>query len=233
MKTRLKKKGMMKSSTALTSSPSTLAAPKKSVSTERVRRFRLKQMNTVGYDHEETKKETRERVATIRAKKPKCPLGQKRKGDSCSLHSNRGPIRNRQLKKTRQLRALAERRLNRRNAAKEHSKLQAKISELTNKTRRLTRHLKIAEERIGEISGDDTLGLSTLQCMTPNSKNKTLKRVANTPGLRPIRKRLRETCNVQVRNGGLFTNEEIPVSNLGEKVIAFMLDNDNNFECPD
>ena len=69
--------------------------------------------------------------------------------------------------------------------------------------------------------------------MTPNSKNKTLKRVANTPGLRPIRKRLRETCNVQVRNDGLFTNEEIPVSNLGEKVIAFMLDNDNNFECPD
>ena len=65
MKTRLKKKRMVKSSTVLTSSPSTLAAPKKSVSTERVRRFRLKQMNTVGYDHEETKKETRERVATI------------------------------------------------------------------------------------------------------------------------------------------------------------------------
>ena len=186
MKTRLKKKGIMKSPAALTSPPSTLAAPKKSVSTERVRRFRLKRMNTVAYDHEKTRKETRERVAAIRAKKPKCPLGRKCKNDSCSLHPDWGRIRNRQPKKTRQLRALAERRLNRRNAAKEHSKLQVKISELTNKTRQLTRHLKIAKERIGEISGDDTLALSILQCMTPNSKNKTLKRVASTPGLSPF-----------------------------------------------
>ena len=68
--------------------------------------------------------------------------------------------------------------------------------------------------------------------MTPNSKNKTLKLVASTPGLSPIRKRLRETCNVQVCNDRLFTDEEIPVSDLGEKIIAFMLDNDNSFECP-
>ena len=108
---------------------------------------------------------------------------------------------------------MAERRLNRRNVAKEHSKLQVKISELTNKTC----HLKIAKKRIGEISGDDTLALSILQCMTPNSKNKTLKCVASTPGLSPIPKQLRETCNVQVHNDRLFTNEEIPVSNLGEK----------------
>ena len=54
MKTRLKKRGMMKSPIALTSLPSTLAAPKKSVSTEHVHRFHLKQMNIVGYDHEKT-----------------------------------------------------------------------------------------------------------------------------------------------------------------------------------
>ena len=30
-----------------------------------------------------------------------------------------------------------------------------------------------------------------------------------------------------------FTDEEIPVSDLGEKIIAFMLDNDNPFECAD
>ena len=45
----------MKSPNALTSPPSTLAAPKKSVSTKRARRFRLKQMNTAGYNHEKTK----------------------------------------------------------------------------------------------------------------------------------------------------------------------------------
>ena len=65
MKTRFKKRGMMKSPTALTSPPSRLAAPKKSVSTEHVHRFRLKQMNTVGYDHEKTKKEMHERVVVI------------------------------------------------------------------------------------------------------------------------------------------------------------------------
>ena len=123
MKTRLKKRGMMKSPTALTSLPSTLVAPKKSVSTECVQRFCLKQMNTVGYDHEKTKKETHERVAAIRAKNPKCPLGRKCKDDSCFLHPDRGRIRNRQPKKTQQPGALAERRLNRRNATKENSKL--------------------------------------------------------------------------------------------------------------
>ena len=148
-------------------------------------------MNTVGYDHEKTKKEMRERVATMWAKKPKYPLGRKCKDDSCSLLRDRGRIRNRQPKKTWQLRAFAERCLNRRNAAEEHSKLQVKIIELTNKTGRLQHHLKIAKER---ISGDDTLPLSILQCMTPNSKNMTLKRVASTPGLSPIRKRLQETC---------------------------------------
>ena len=65
------------------------------------------------------------------------------------------------------------------------------IIELTNKTGRLQHHIKIAKER---ISGDDTLPLSILQYMTPNSKNMTLKRVASTPGLSPIQKRLRETC---------------------------------------
>ena len=99
---------------------------------------------------------------------------------------------------------LGRKTLKTRNATKEHSKLQVKISELTNKTRQLKYHLKIAKERIGEISGDDTLALSILQCMTPNSKNKTLKRVASTPGLNPIRKRLPEICKMQVRNGEIY-----------------------------
>ena len=115
---------MMKSPTALISPPSALTAPKKSVSTEHVPSIHLKQMNTVGYDHEKTKKETHERVVAIRTKKPKCPLGQKCKDDSCSLHPDQGRICNQQLKKTWQLRALAERHLKRRYAAKEHTKLQ-------------------------------------------------------------------------------------------------------------
>ena len=47
MKTRLKKRGMMKSQTALTSPLSTLMARKKSVSTECVGKFHLKQINTL------------------------------------------------------------------------------------------------------------------------------------------------------------------------------------------
>ena len=99
MKTRLKKRGMMKSPTALTSPSSTLAAPEKSVWIEHVHRFSLKQMNTVGYDHEKTKKEACERVVTKQDKKPKCPLGRKYKYDSCSLHPDWGWICNQQPKK--------------------------------------------------------------------------------------------------------------------------------------
>ena len=60
--------------------------------------------------------------------------------------------------------------------------------------------------------------------MTPNSKSKMLKRVASTPG---------EKCNYQVRGDRLFVDEEVEVPELGEKVMKFMLDNDNSFECPD
>ena len=57
-------------------------------------------MNTVGYDHEKTKKkETRKRIVAIRAKNPKCPLGRKCQDDSCSLHPDRGRIRNQQSKR--------------------------------------------------------------------------------------------------------------------------------------
>ena len=113
---------MMKSPTALISPPSTLTAPKKSVSTEHVPSIHLKQMNTVGYDHKKTKKEMHERVAAIRTKKPKCPLGQKCKDDSCSLHPDQG-------RKKKNLKKLGnfvpwQRQLNRTYAAKEHTKLQ-------------------------------------------------------------------------------------------------------------
>ena len=38
---------------------------------------------------------------------------------------------------------------------------------------------------------------------------------------------------MQVRNDRLFTIKKNTVSDLGEKIIPFMLDNDNSFECPD
>ena len=108
------------------------------------------------------------------------------KDDSSSLHPDRGRIRKQQLdKNTRQIRALKERHLNRKKSAKEQSKL--KINLLVNKTRRLTRQLKKAEEKACDYSSDDILALSMLQCMTSNSKNKTLKLAASTPGFSPVR----------------------------------------------
>ena len=63
---------------------------------------------------------------------------------------------------------------------------------MVNQTRRLKRHLEKAEEKASGSSCDEELALSLLQCMTPNSKSKTLKHVASTPGLIPVRKHLQE-----------------------------------------
>ena len=121
-------------------------------SAQRVREFRERQKKKEGYDHEKVKEETRKRVAAIRAKLEKCPLGRKCKDQSCKLKSD--------------------------------------------------------------------------------SKRKTMRRMASTPGYTPVKKRLRES-NIRVREERLFKDDEEPLPGFGEKVIKFMLDNQNSFECPD
>ena len=41
--------------------------------------------------------------------------------------------------------------------------------------------------------------------------------------------------NVQfrIRDERLFTDDDDPVPDFGEKVISFMIDDNNSFECPD
>ena len=85
---------------------------------------------------------------------------------------------------------MSERRTNRRRSAKEQDKLQVKVCEMMNQTRHLKHRLEKAEEKASESSCDEELALSLLQCMTPNSKSKTLKRVASTLGLSPVWKQL-------------------------------------------
>ena len=55
-------------------------------SAQRVREYRERQKQKKDYDHEKVKEETRKRVAAIRAKRPKYPLGRKCKDESCGLH---------------------------------------------------------------------------------------------------------------------------------------------------
>ena len=129
-------------------------------------------MNTVGYDHEKTKQKKKNIVKELQLYKPRGQGALQDKNvkmiPALYIQIKVEFIIN-NLKKLSNFMPLAECRLNKRNAANKHSKLPVKISELTNKTRRITCHLKIAKERISEILGDDTLGLSILQCMTPNS----------------------------------------------------------------
>ena len=64
-----RKRQPMQMSSPLTSNPdSTGCSTSKVTSTERVRKFRLKHKEADGYDHEQTKEETRERIAAIRAR---------------------------------------------------------------------------------------------------------------------------------------------------------------------
>ena len=55
--------------------------------------FRERQQKKEDYDHELEKENTRLRVAAIRARRPKCPLGRECKDLSCILHPDRGRIR--------------------------------------------------------------------------------------------------------------------------------------------
>ena len=80
---------------------------------------------------------------------------------------------------------------------------------------------------------DSDVASFLLDNMSPISKKKTLKRAAMAPGFTPIKKKLRVESNVQLRSEHLFTEEDNSVSEFGEKVIAFMLLDDNSFRCPD
>ena len=54
-----------------------------------------------------------------------------------------------------------------------------------------------------------------------------------TPGMTPVKKQLRKFTNLRIHDEQLFTDDDDPVPDFGEKVISFMMDNDNSFECPD
>ena len=69
--------------------------------------------------------------------------------------------------------------------------------------------------------------------MSPVSKTKTLKRMSSTPGMKPVKERLRKFTNLRICDERLLTNDDDPVPDFGEKVISFMMDNDNSLECPD
>ena len=111
--------------------------------------------------------------------------------------------------------------------------LQVKVADLINENRRLKRRLTRKDE---SQSSDDSLcreDISFVNNMWPMSNNKTLKRMASTPGMSSVKKRLRKLTNIRIREERLFMDDEDLVPEFGEKVISFVLDNDNSFECPD
>ena len=58
----------------------------------------------------------------------------------------------------------------------------------------------------------------------------TSRRVASTVGRSPVQKCLQGKCNHQVYGDSLFTDEEIQVLELGEKIIKFVQESDNFFK---
>jgi len=207
---------------------------KKPKSTERVRKFRLAQRNKENYDHEKVKKETRERVAAIQSRQPKCPLGKKCKDQTCNLHPDRGRIRQNQQPRVsgHQRRAMRERKQSRRSSEKELECLMVKVSSLVNENRRLKRSISKVQTPVQTASSPD-IAESILNIMSPNGKKRTLKNISTTSGYSPVRKHLRTKCNIQIRNARLFQDDDLEVEQFGDKVIQFLLENDNSFECPD
>ena len=171
--------------------------------------------------------QTRERVAAIRARRPKCPEGRKCNDQSCTMHPARGLVRRKASNGYKQ-RGVKQRRQSKRDPAHQQQELLVRVSTLTNETRRLKHRLDKAEQ------SPDANGLakSLLECMTPTSKSKTLRRLASTPGLTPVKKKLRLE-GYQVRSDRLFVDDEVEAPEIAEKFVKFMMDNDNSFECPD
>ena len=84
-----------------------------------------------------------------------------------------------------------------------------------------------------EESADASATSFLLSSMSPLSKKKTLKRSATTPGFTPIKKRMRNEMNIQIHTDRIFTEDEDYLPELAEKVVHFMMQDDNSFRCPD
>ena len=82
-------------------------------------------------------------------------------------------------------------------------------------------------------SADASATSFLLSSMSPLSKKKTLKRSATTPGFTPIKKRMQNEMNIQIHMDRIFTADEDYLSELAEKVVHFMMQDDNSFRCPD
>ena len=198
--------------------------------------FRRRQQERDDYDHEKEKEIMRLRVAATRARRPKCPLGRKCKDSLCTLHPDRGRNRRKSLHNSanvsRTSLGLAHWRANQRHEKQEQEKMQIKVKDLVNSKRQLKHRLQKIEKERENSDGDADISL-IMNCMTPNSKSKTPKRMATKPGMtQSVRKQLRKGANFRIREERLFTYDEM-VPEFGEKVIAFMMDNDNSFESPD
>ena len=57
--------------------------------------------------------------------------------------------------------------------------------------------------------------------------------MALTLGMTPIKKWLHKVANLRLGEERLLKDDEQPIPEFGEKVISFMLDGHNPFECPD
>ena len=81
-----------------------------------MKEHREREREKPGYDHEKVKEETCLRVAAVRARQPKCSLGQKCKDQLQTLHLDQGCIHNlsKLWKLSKVNRGLAQRRKNQR-----------------------------------------------------------------------------------------------------------------------
>ena len=68
--------------------------------------------------------------------------------------------------------------------------------------------------------------------MSRQTKVKALKLAATTPGFTAVQKKMRQ-MNIGIRSERLFSDDSVNISELGEKVVKFMMADDNSFCCPD
>ena len=198
-----------------------------SLGAERVALYRQRQKEKDGYNAEEERKKEARRIAQIRARKKKCPLGRKCTDKTCSLHPDRGRVRPERVSSTsRQECGKKLNRKNKRRLSKENKGLKIQVKGLINKNRRLERQLKNTKQQTespesdsGEenVEDDQCAVQFLLSSMSPLSKKKTLKRAATTPAFTPVMKKLRNTHNIQLRTERLFTEDQQYLSPLGEK----------------
>ena len=65
--------------------------------------------------------------------------------------------------------------------------------------------------------------------MSPMSKKKTRKQMASIPSMSPVKKGMCNLTNIRIHEEYLFMDGEDLVPEFSEKVISFVLDNDNSF----